>query len=220
LRLLKEFPSFCSGDDAVYFRDRVPKKIGIGLSRGVASRLSSGKKTLDYSGRPLNLASRLMDKARPSGIVFDGSVDINLLSKASRRLFRRGTTYVRGIHGETPIEVYSTRDVVLRKKEPVAPSKFKTESRLITVNDIRSIDSAEWRLVVEPLNPRLIQVEALLPQASAKYRRMISINDFRYVLKGDLPTIAMRYLGLRKRLRRAGLTNHSRITIRITYPVS
>lgn len=57
LRVLSEFPSFCVDDGAIYFQDRVPKKITIGISRGVASRLASGNKTLDYSGRPFNLAS-------------------------------------------------------------------------------------------------------------------------------------------------------------------
>src|ERR1043166_1205127 len=54
-----EFPSFCDGDPMINFN--VPKMIGFGIARGSACCLSSKRKTLDYSGRVLNLASRLLD---------------------------------------------------------------------------------------------------------------------------------------------------------------
>ena len=58
----------------------------IGISRGTVCRLVSKGKTLDYSGRVVNLASRLMDDARPSGVVFDASVGIDLLSEEQAKL--------------------------------------------------------------------------------------------------------------------------------------
>jgi class 3 adenylate cyclase len=69
LSVVTAFPHLLDGDPMINFD--VPRKIGIGLTRGAATRLVSNDKILDYSGRPLNLASRLMDLARPSGIVMD-----------------------------------------------------------------------------------------------------------------------------------------------------
>jgi len=75
LSILRDFQSFFSNDDVVRFE--VPKKMGIGLSSDTACRIVSGDhKTIDYSGKTLNLASRLMNLARPSGIVFDSEFGI------------------------------------------------------------------------------------------------------------------------------------------------
>jgi class 3 adenylate cyclase len=72
LKVVEQFPKFCEDDPMINFE--TPQKIGIGISRGTVCRLVSKDKTLDYSGRVVNLASRLMDMARPGGIVFDASV--------------------------------------------------------------------------------------------------------------------------------------------------
>jgi class 3 adenylate cyclase len=78
LEITKTFCTFCENDPMITFE--TPKKIGIGLSRGTACCLISQDKIMDYSGRVLNLASRLMDVARPSGIVFDAVFGEGLLS--------------------------------------------------------------------------------------------------------------------------------------------
>ena len=222
LRLLDDFPSFCVKDGLIYFRSSVPKKIGIGMSMGVASRLSTNNKTLDYSGRPLNLASRLMDKARPSGIVLDSTIDINFLRKPLRKRFRRSTTSVRGIHADTPIEVCFTRDVLLRTNGDVAVVNLKTQKYSTTLADIMCFDSAQYVLNVEPIKPKRIRVQALLPKTSptAKDLRSVDVSGFEYAIREGRPTVEVRYLKLRNQLRSAGLTNRSRITIMIAYPVS
>ena len=45
----------------------LPPDIGIGVARGSATRISTQDGILDYSGRPLNLAARLVNFARPRG---------------------------------------------------------------------------------------------------------------------------------------------------------
>ena len=67
LKVLDDFPTLCKDDPMINFR--VPDALGIGIARGTACCLFSGEETLDYSGHLLNLASRLNDLARPSGIV-------------------------------------------------------------------------------------------------------------------------------------------------------
>jgi class 3 adenylate cyclase len=89
LRAVEQFPSLCVDDPMINFT--VPTKLGAGMARGAATRLTSQEKILDYSGRPLNLASRLMDLARPKGVVFDNSFGIALLPEGvSRSLVPNG----------------------------------------------------------------------------------------------------------------------------------
>jgi len=103
--VVETFPNICAGDPMVNFP--VPDKLGVGLARGAATRLAAEQKTLDYSGRPLNLAARLMDLARPSGVVFDSSLGAELLPASSLNSFSKEDVYVRGIAEASPIEVYA-----------------------------------------------------------------------------------------------------------------
>jgi len=82
--IINEFECFCEHDPMINFD--VPDKIGIGLSRGTACRLISDDKILDYSGDTLNLATKLMDFARPEGIVFDAKFGFDLLSRCPEKL--------------------------------------------------------------------------------------------------------------------------------------
>lgn len=71
LRLVNDFSALVAGDPMINFD--TPQRAGVGLSRGAACRLISGRQTLDYSGRVLNTAARLTNLARPAGVVFDAS---------------------------------------------------------------------------------------------------------------------------------------------------
>ena len=103
--LVEAFPTICDDDPMVNFA--VPQRLGVGLSRGSATALVSGEALLDFSGRPLNLASRLMDLARPSGVVFDESFGDDLLTPALRERFSKEQAYVKGIAETEPLTVYS-----------------------------------------------------------------------------------------------------------------
>ena len=105
LKAHEAFPSLCAGEAMINFR--VPDKIGIGLSRGAVSRIVANGETLDYSGRVLNLASRLMNLARPSGIVFDAHYATGLLSPSDLEpTFSRAKVWLWGLAESEPIEVY------------------------------------------------------------------------------------------------------------------
>lgn len=104
IRLVEGFPTISADDPMVNFE--VPEQLGIGLARGAATSLTSGQKVLDYSGRPLNLASRLMDLARPAGVVFDQSFGFDLLEPDVQARFRRESVYIKGIAEQEPLHVY------------------------------------------------------------------------------------------------------------------
>ena len=86
---------------------RVPQSLGIGLSRGAACRLATPEKTLDYSGRTLNLATRLMDFARPDGIVIDAEFGIELPPDELRGLFEAHDVYIRSVAQRTTRRIYA-----------------------------------------------------------------------------------------------------------------
>lgn len=109
LRLVDDFPTLLAGDPLVNFQ--VPDRLGIGLARGAACRLCTPERTLDYSGKVLNLATRLMDLARPAGVVFDRSFGIELLPAESAARFSPEEAYVRGVAEEKPIPIYFTHEL-------------------------------------------------------------------------------------------------------------
>lgn len=104
-KLVEDFPTMCDDDPMVNFD--VPTKLGIGLARGSATSLTSEGKVLDFSGRPLNLAARLMDLARPSGVVFDESFGHDLLTEDMQARFSKDDAYVKGLAETRPLVVYS-----------------------------------------------------------------------------------------------------------------
>lgn len=108
LKIVTDFPELTSGDPMINFP--VPSALGIGMARGAATRLISGDQVLDYSGRALNLAARLMDLARPSGVVFSANMNTSLLEEDLLAQFQEEQVYVKGIAEDEPITVYYLND--------------------------------------------------------------------------------------------------------------
>jgi class 3 adenylate cyclase len=109
--LLSDFPAFFEGDPMVNFE--TPHRLGIGLARGTACRLHSGETTLDYSGSVLNLAARMTDLARPSGIVLHGAYGLDLVDEDLRSRFQSADVYVRGLAERTAMPVHCSEHVTL-----------------------------------------------------------------------------------------------------------
>ena len=106
----RDFPKFCKNDPMINFTP--PDKIGFGVARGTACALVSEGRVIDYSGHLPNLASRLMDLARPFGVVLDGAVGIDLLPPATRKLFRPEKVYIRSVSQREPEPVYVLKNAV------------------------------------------------------------------------------------------------------------
>ena len=145
-KLLKDFPNFCKNDPMVNFS--VPSRIGIGIARGIVCCLyvdDKGEKILDYSGRILNLGARLMDVARPSGIVFDQNFQLDLLTKPIREKFSKESVYVSGIAESVPLKIYYSTDLTqigTHRKTPIAEEKWDKITDTNTVKQIGTI--AKW----------------------------------------------------------------------------
>lgn len=108
LDIVRKFPDLTKGDPMINFP--TPAAVGVGLARGPASRLISGRKTLDYSGTTLNLASRLMDLARPQGVVMDGEFGFDLLTPSIKKRFELERVYLKGVAPNIGREVYFTSE--------------------------------------------------------------------------------------------------------------
>ena len=130
VNLVQAFPTICSEDPMVNFE--VPAELGVGLARGAATRLRSGDTTLDYSGRPLNLAARLMDVARPSGVVFSDSLGIELLGPDLAERFNPDEIYVKGLAEDIPMRVHYLADrtvIADSYKRPLRKTRIHAEAQ-------------------------------------------------------------------------------------------
>ena len=139
LRLLVDFKKLREGDDMIYFP--TPEMVGIGISRGAACCISSGETIIDYSGRVINLAARLNDFARPSGIVFDAGLGMTLLPKDMRELFLCDNVFIRGIAEDKHISVCFTKNHTIipdSRKQPLnEPEWVEQQSDIRTYKELK-----------------------------------------------------------------------------------
>jgi len=186
--LVEAFPSMCDEDPMVNFE--VPTGLGVGLARGAATSLTSGEEVLDYSGRPLNLASRLMDLARPAGVVFDSSLGHDLLEEGTQRRFVKESAYVRGISEDEPIDVYCLKDLVqipAHNKSPMNRFKRHTEATdTLTLRELSERGPYSHRLTSEPARKDDIEVHVAWPKVrknGSKHPRLITTRSVRAAYK-------------------------------------
>jgi class 3 adenylate cyclase len=224
-KVLRDYGSFCKNDPMINFD--IPKKIGIGLSRGTACRLVAKGKTLDYSGRVLNLASRLMDFARPTGIVFDAEFDIKLLSDRQKKLFWRDSIYIKGVAEREPIAIYYTNDLTVISpinKRPLAKIKW---AKVVDIKSLKQIKEVGpkflYDLKTEPANSREIELKVTHPVIS-KGRKLRGIlnhfyfNGFEYFLELGKPVLRVDFDELAERLEESEVKDNWDIELNIIYP--
>lgn len=173
LKAHDDFSSFCKGNKMISRRAPLPDKIGIGVAKGAVSRLVSSGKTFDYSGRVLNLASRLMNVARPSGVVFDADFGADTLPHEIMQKFEKTKVWLWGIAEREPIEVYYSK--AYGTKIPATYLKRldvrerHTESVVSTVQQLRTkrdkgLKGWLTHLDFVPSDPREVTAHILYPQ--------------------------------------------------------
>lgn len=149
--LVNSFGEITANDLMINFD--VPQELGVGVARGSATRLVSDGFVLDYTGRCLNLAARLMDKARPSGVVFSDRHATQLIDTDLADSFSKDRVCIRGISEQTPIEILLTDGVRISPadREPLPESKnlWGTQERL-TLSELRESSQFSFYLPRAP----------------------------------------------------------------------
>jgi class 3 adenylate cyclase len=224
LQVLVDFGSFCSNDPMINFD--VPGKVGIGLSRGSACRLLSEDKTLDYSGSVLNLASRLMDLARPRGIVFDANFGIELLPDELIDLFAKESVYIKGIADREPIDIYYYKDytnISPQSKQPIEEVKWKVVEDTRKLRQIKESNRFFSTLTSKPMDSDRIKVRITHPKVVRGKKRedlisMFYFKNFEYYLDAGKPRLNLEFDALAKRLEGNGVKGSWDVKIEVMYP--
>lgn len=224
LKLLVDFGSLCSKDPMVNFD--VPRKVGIGLARGAVTRIVSKNKTLDYSGRALNLASRLMDLARPSGIVFDSNFNIDLLPEEITKLFVKESVFIKGIAQKDPIEIYYTKaytTISAYNKNSFEENKWKIDKDKKTLREIRDLGPQfRYNLFSNPLDKDRIKIKVTHPliikgKKRGRFSTNIDFPNFEYYSEAGKNFVRVDFAALAKRLEEKGIKDSWEIDIEIIY---
>ena len=97
--------------------------MGIGLTRGSACCIYKEEQIIDYSGKVLNHSSRLMNKARPSGLICDYGSVIGVLKPELLELFGEDAICLRGISEKEPIKILYLKNHVIINDQDRKPLK-------------------------------------------------------------------------------------------------
>lgn len=223
LKSHSEFSKICSDDPMINFK--VPDKIGIGVTRGTACCLVSGDRVIDYSGRWLNLASRLTALARPSGIVIDGDFNINLLTDEQRSNFEEANVYLDGIAEDESIQIYFTREfttIAKRNRQPIAEKRWQHRTETLPFRDLFKFNTFRYDLESEPRSSKDIKVEVqhwqvIGGKVSKEYIMYHYFDAFTYKKEAGRPFVRLDFSTLRERLERERVKKNMNVTIDIAY---
>jgi class 3 adenylate cyclase len=179
LQLVEDFANLTQDDPMINFE--VPDSIGMGLARGAATALISKDKVLDYSGRPLNLASRLMDLARPRGVVFSDMLGWALLEDALSAQFVSDKVYVKGIAEDQPMAVHIQETAVSLPESSKRPinryDRKTTDPEELTFKKLKERDSYIHLLAEKPAVTNNIVLYVRYPKPMASGRRHKSMSQ-------------------------------------------
>lgn len=229
LKLLTDFPNLVKDDPMIYFE--TPEKIGIGIARGSACCIFSegGDKVLDYSGRILNLASRLMELARPSGVVVDSSFR-SILNDEFTKDFAQETVYVRGLAEEKPLSIlYTTKYSLISafSKKPMKEPKWDTVTSKTTLGKLENagIDVFYINLKKNPFDTKQISLEIVFDDPKG------TDLELSYYYKFSDARITYRHIGKRhqvvvyiksiiENLKESGVTENAQLQFCVYYSVN
>jgi len=231
LNLVQNFGKLREGDNMIYFP--TPDKIGMGISRGTACCISSGETIIDYSGKAINLASRLNDFARPCGIVFDFSLGWTLFPEEIQKLFLFDNVYVRGIAEDKPIAIYYTKEYTIispSRREPLREPRWVTPSHTLTYGEIKGsylAGTTDYNITLKekPLDDKQIYVDVGYQTAKGRVWRDFDVGlpwGAKYIERGTKRYIRIKYNELVEKLEgssgHAELKEDTRVSIEISYP--
>jgi hypothetical protein len=143
--IVDSFSAVCDGEKMINFP--TPNEVGIGIARGTASRLASPEVTLDYSGRVLNLASRLMDLARPQGVVIDDGFGLEFLSDDLKGGFTERDVYLKGVSPNKPVKVHCWPEIEIPEiyLHPLNEERWEHETLETSRGQLEQADGRKFR---------------------------------------------------------------------------
>jgi class 3 adenylate cyclase len=162
--LVATFGQITANDYMINFP--VPQQLGVGVARGSVTRLMSDVGVLDYIGRCLNLAARLMDKARPSGVVFADQHARELMDPQLATLFTDDHVCIRGISEQQPMPILISHSVEIPRsdREPIAEADHVWgDERTLSLDEIRKSSSYAFYLPRPPRSYERVGVHVQYP---------------------------------------------------------
>jgi len=164
IKLVDDFRSLLAEDPMIPFS--TPESIGIGLTRGSACCIVADGVPIDYSGKTLNHAARLMDKARPSGLVCDYKGFNGIIKKELRDLFMEDEVCLRGISEDKPIKILYLKDKVLindNDREPINQPVWYEQLYEYNCSEVkRNKRKRRYTLVKNPITSDIIAIVSCL----------------------------------------------------------
>ena len=194
-----EFGNICDGDPMINIK--VPEKVGIGVTRGSTCCLVSKDLVIDYSGRLLNLAARLTDIARPSGIVIDGAFIIGLLTEEQRKLFKKEKVYLKGIAENKSISIFYMPEFTVipqYNKQPIVSPIVKQEKFTLPFKDLLKMKEhvGLYKLMIKnkSVDPGSIQVKVEHQavhkgRIEKRYTSTLYTKFFNFTFEGEDPYV-------------------------------
>ena len=225
IKLVSEFCSLCKGDSLVYFK--TPSNIGLGISRGAACCISSEDEILDFSGKPLNLASRLSDMARPFEVVFDESVSSCIPAGDLEKNFLSENVYVKGMAEDEPIKVYLTKGTIIPSsyKKPLNEPEWMTDSRGVTIKQLLAVTATDLSIILSkiPKDESQILVTLTFPELGGTGRSHWSMktvpSKVYYEKRGKEHYVFIEKQYMIERLQTRNVQPDTPVQIVITYPI-
>ena len=222
--ILTKFNTFFIDDPMINFK--VPENVGIGIARGSACYLISQEKIIDYSGNILNLSARLMDVARPSGIVFDSSFGINLLPKDLQKKFQMEKIYLRGLAEDEPMDIYISKDFTKISPLMRHPLNEINWEKIVKTQTFAELIKKGPRFTHDlpsvPIEPNKIQIKFVHPAMKNKktipdVSTSIPYDKFNYYQEAGKPKLTIDYTSMISYLSSIGVKTKSKISLEIIY---
>ena len=219
----KDFSQICKGDPMVNVE--TPERIGIGIARGTACCIVSGDEIVDYSGHLLNLASRLMDFARPSGVVIDGAFGLDLLKPAMAKRFKPEDVYVRSVAEIEPLRVHYLDGAVEISDEAKRPLRLEK-----WVDWEHNFQLKDWRHPLEteyPFGSQLKRHDGVILRVQFPARRSGKLtgktqvldakDDWNTIATGNKQSLMVNTPAIFAALKKMGVQLNDKLTLIISY---
>jgi len=219
-KCLRDFPTICEADPMINFQP--PQRVGFGISRGPACCLFSGRDILDYSGHLLNLASRLKDLARPSGILIDGHFLKQVIPQNLRDRFDQTDIYIRSLAEETATSVFFSKEHVQlpeSAKTPIKSPNWKTLTATITRKALGTMSGTySLNFKHRQVSKEKIGVTLVYPSRKLEgYTTMQDYGAFKYERVGTTSWIRFDAKALAAFLKERAVKLNEAITVKIQY---